>query len=93
MNEEQHQRRIVLWQGSFSVITAFALLILVLLLSDRTPPVISKHLLAQIRSFKRINLRRWRAWQASQFRQNHHKAKLDRSSDEINPSHHRFGAL
>ena len=42
MNEDQHRRRIVLWLGSFPVIAAFVLLILVLLLSDRTAPVISK---------------------------------------------------
>ena len=42
MNENQHRRRIVLWLGSFPVIAVFVLLILVLLLSDRTAPVISK---------------------------------------------------
>jgi hypothetical protein len=41
MNEDQHRRRIVLWLGAFPVIAAFVLLILVLLLSDRTAPVIS----------------------------------------------------
>lgn len=40
MNEDQHRRRIVLWLGSFPVIAVFVLLILVLLLSDRTAPVI-----------------------------------------------------
>ena len=42
MNEDQHRRRIVLWLGSFPVIAVFVLLILVLLLSDRTAPVLSK---------------------------------------------------
>ena len=40
MNEDQHRRRMALWFGSIPVIAAFALLILVLLLSDRTAPVI-----------------------------------------------------
>ncbi|KAA0976775.1 hypothetical protein [Pseudomonas sp. ANT_H12B] len=40
MNEDQHRRRMALWFGSFPVIAAFALLILVLLLSDRTALVI-----------------------------------------------------
>lgn len=40
MNEDQHRRRIVLWLGSFPVIAAFVLLILMVLLSDRTTPVI-----------------------------------------------------
>lgn len=35
MNEDQHRRRMALWFGSFPVIAAFVLLILVLL-SDRT---------------------------------------------------------
>ena len=39
MNEDQHRRRMALWFGSFPVIAAFVLLILVLLLSDRTPLV------------------------------------------------------
>lgn len=39
MNEDQHRRRMVLWFGSFPVFAAFVLLILVLLLSDRTAPV------------------------------------------------------
>lgn len=39
MNEDQHRRRIVLWLGSFPVIAVFVLLILVLL-SDRTAPAI-----------------------------------------------------
>lgn len=40
MNEDQHRRRIALWLGSFPMIAAFVLLTLVLLLSDRTAPVI-----------------------------------------------------
>ncbi|MEK2610595.1 hypothetical protein WLF18_15915 [Pseudomonas shirazensis] len=40
MNEDQHRRRMALWFGSIPVIAAFALLILVLLLSDRTALVI-----------------------------------------------------
>lgn len=39
MNEHQHRRRMALWLGSFPVIAAFVLLILVLL-SDRTALVI-----------------------------------------------------
>jgi hypothetical protein len=40
MNEDQHRRRMALWFGSFPVIAAFVLLILVLLLSDRPALVI-----------------------------------------------------
>ncbi|WP_150803905.1 hypothetical protein [Pseudomonas fluorescens] len=42
MNEDQHRRRMVLWFGSFPVFAAFVFLILVLLLSDRTAPVIAQ---------------------------------------------------
>ena len=38
MNEDQHRRRTALWLGSFPVIAAFALLILILLLINRTQP-------------------------------------------------------
>lgn len=38
MNEEQHRRRSAVWLGSFPVIAAFALLIMVLMLSDRVVP-------------------------------------------------------
>lgn len=38
MNEDQHRRRTALWLGSFPMIAAFVLLILILLLTNRTPP-------------------------------------------------------
>ena len=41
MNEDQHRRRLVLWFGSFPVIAAFVLLILVALFSDRTVPEVA----------------------------------------------------
>ncbi|QCY09582.1 hypothetical protein ELQ88_01800 (plasmid) [Pseudomonas sp. MPC6] len=34
MNEAQHRRRLTLWLGSFPVMAAFVLLVLVMLLSD-----------------------------------------------------------
>lgn len=38
MNEDQHRCLTALWLGSFPVITAVALLILILLLTNRLPP-------------------------------------------------------
>lgn len=44
MNEDQYRRRIVLWLGAFPAIAVFVLLILVLLLSDWSAPIIPKKL-------------------------------------------------
>lgn len=42
MNEDQHRRRLAIWFGSFPVMAAFVLLILVALFSDRTVPEIAQ---------------------------------------------------